>query len=396
MATFLLVVIYIAFIGLGLPDALFGAAWPVIYTEFGLPVSWATFVTVLTAGGTIISSLVSARVINKFGTAAVAAVSTGMTAAALLGFSLSGSFIWMILFSIPMGLGAGSIDVALNNYVALHYNATQMSFLHCFYGVGTSVSPYLMSMALSSGNWRSGYRMVFFIQLIITLLLVFSMPLWKKAGGAESGEESEGGITVGFVKLIKQPKVRMAGIVFIGTCALESCCGLWGSTYFVLNKGLAEDTAARMVASYYIGMAIGRFLSGILANKLSSRKIIGIGQVVIGVAIVLMILPLPAVISSVGLFLIGIGEGPVYPNMIHLVPELFGKRYSQSVIGALMGLSYVGILLAPVLFGYIAQYVSIALYPYYLLLALAVLALGYFRLDRSAFSIRDEGAGERR
>lgn len=377
MATLLLIVIYIAFIGLGIPDSLFGTAWPAIYTEMDLPVSWASFVTVIVSGGTIVSSLLSARVINRFGTAAVTAVSTAMTALALFGFSVSGSMLWLCLFAVPLGLGAGSVDTALNNYVALHYKAVHMNFLHCFYGIGVSLSPYLMSLALSGHSWRSGYRTVFWIQLGITAATVLSLPLWKKAAAARAADAPESPArTVGFGTLLKNRQVRLACLVFIGSCGLEYTCGTWGSTFLVETRALPANRAALLVTFYYVGMALGRFTSGILSAKLPPRRIIGLGQAVTLAAVLLVLLPLPAAVSGVGLFLVGFGNGPVFPNMLHLTPQVFGPELSQSVMGVQMASSYVGIMLAPALFGVLAQNISASLFPYYLLVLYAIMAAG--------------------
>lgn len=382
MATLLLIVIFIAFIGLGLPDSLFGAAWPAIYTEMALPVSWANFVTMIVSGGTIVSSLFSAKLINRFGTPAVTAVSTAMTAAALFGFSVSGSMVWLCLFAVPLGLGAGAIDTGLNNYVALHYKATHMNFLHCFYGIGVSLSPFLMSLALSNGSWRSGYRMVFWIQFAVAVLMIVSLPLWKKVGHTAEGDSQEKSRTVPFRTLIRDSKVRMACLVFLGSCALEYTCGAWGSTFLVRAKGLEADKAALTITFYYVGMAVGRFLSGVLATKLTASQLVRIGQGVTLFAILLVILPLPAAVSGVGLFLIGLGNGPVFPNMLHLTPRIFGKEISQSVMGVQMSASYIGILLAPALFGVLAQHITAALFPYYLAILYALMLTGSLLLRK--------------
>lgn len=377
MATLLLIVIYIAFIGLGVPDSLFGTAWPAIYTDLDLPVSWASIVTIIVSCGTIISSLLSSWLISRFGTGKITAVSTLMTALALLGFSCSDSMLWLCLCAIPLGLGAGSIDTALNNYVALHYKASHMNFLHCFYGIGVSLSPYLMSLALSKGTWEGGYRAVFWFQLAIAALTVLALPLWKKVRHAQNGEEEEETPRVlSFPALMKMPKVRMACLVFIGYCALEYTCGTWGSTFLVNAKGAAADTAARMVTFYYIGLALGRFLSGVLAGRLHSRQLVKIGQTILLAAIASLFLPLPSAFCSVSLFFIGLGNGPIFPNMLHLTPELFGKDLSQAVIGAEMATSYIGVLLAPALFGLIAQNVTAALFPVYLLVLYALMITG--------------------
>lgn len=377
MATLLLIVIYIAFIGLGVPDSLFGTAWPAIYTDLNLPVSWASIVTIIVSCGTITSSLLSSWLISRFGTGKITAVSTLMTALALLGFSCSDSMLWLCLCAIPLGLGAGSIDTALNNYVALHYKASHMNFLHCFYGIGVSLSPYLMSLALSKGTWEGGYRSVFWFQLAIAALTVLALPLWKKVRHAQNGEEEEETPRVlSFPALMKMPKVRMACLVFIGYCALEYTCGTWGSTFLVNAKGAAADTAARMVTFYYVGLALGRFLSGVLAGRLHSRQLVKIGQMILLAAVVSLFLPLPFAFCSVSLFFIGLGNGPIFPNMLHLTPELFGKDLSQAVIGAEMATSYIGVLLAPALFGLIAQNVTAALFPVYLLVLYALMITG--------------------
>ena len=377
MATLLLIVIYIAFIGLGVPDSLFGTAWPAIYTDLNLPVSWASIVTIIVSCGTITSSLLSSWLISRFGTGKITAVSTLMTALALLGFSCSDSMLWLCLCAIPLGLGAGSIDTALNNYVALHYKASHMNFLHCFYGIGVSLSPYLMSLALSKGTWEGGYRAVFWFQLAIAALTALALPLWKKVRHAQNGEEAEETPRVlSFPALMKMPKVRMACLVFIGYCALEYTCGTWGSTFLVNAKGAAADTAARMVTFYYIGLALGRFLSGVLAGRLHSRQLVKIGQMILLAAVVSLFLPLPFAFCSVSLFFIGLGNGPIFPNMLHLTPELFGKDLSQAVIGAEMATSYIGVLLAPALFGLIAQNVTAALFPVYLLVLYALMITG--------------------
>ena len=377
MATLLLIVIYIAFIGLGVPDSLFGTAWPAIYTDLNLPVSWASIVTIIVSCGTITSSLLSSWLISRFGTGKITAVSTLMTALALLGFSCSDSMLWLCLCAIPLGLGAGSIDTALNNYVALHYKASHMNFLHCFYGIGVSLSPYLMSLALSKGTWEGGYRAVFWFQLAIAALTALALPLWKKVRHAQNGEEAEETPRVlSFPALMKMPKVRMACLVFIGYCALEYTCGTWGSTFLVNAKGAAADTAARMVTFYYVGLALGRFLSGVLAGLLHSRQLVKIGQMILLAAVVSLFLPLPFAFCSVSLFFIGLGNGPIFPNMLHLPPELFGKDLSQADIGAEMATSYIGVLLAPALFGLIAQNVTAALFPVYLLVLYALMITG--------------------
>lgn len=367
MASLLLFVIYIAFIGLGIPDSLFGTAWPAIYTEFDIPISFASFVTIIISCGTIISSMFSAKVINRFGTNKVSAFSTALTAAALAGFSFSESLWFLCLFAVPLGLGAGAIDTALNNYVAVHYSASHMSFLHCFYGIGVSVSPYIMSVVISGkSGWRGGYRIAFIIQLCITLLLIVSLPVWKKVH-PQRVEEEDSAKTLSLKEIVKIPGVITMCCLFFTTCSIECTCGGWGSTFLVEYKHISVDQAAKMVMFYYIGMALGRFLSGILATWLNSWQIIKIGQYVLGGAIILLLLPFAPIVSSVGLFLIGLGNGPLFPNFNYLTPQNFGRDISQSVMGVQMASAYVGIMFAPALCGILGQLIDMSIFPKYLL-----------------------------
>lgn len=382
MSTLLLIVIYAAFIGLGIPDSLLGSAWPAIYTELNLPVSYANFITMIISGGTIISSLFSASLIHRFGTANITAISTTITALALFGFSCSNNMLWLCLFAIPLGLGAGAIDTALNNYVALHYKATHMNFLHCFYGIGVSLSPFLMSLVLSHDTWRNGYRLMFWFQSGIALLTIVSLPIWKKVKHSSENSKEENSKLISFFTLFRKSKVRIACLVFIGSCGLEYTCGIWGSTFLVKIKEMSPDTAALMITFYYVGMALGRFFSGIFAVRFTSRQLIKIGQTITLTAIILLLLPLPSVLSGFELFLIGFGNGPVFPSMIHQTPQNFGKNISQSVMGIQMAASYIGILLSPALFGLIAQHINIALFPYYLLILYSIMVTGTLLLTK--------------
>ncbi len=376
MSTFLLIIIYIAFIGLGLPDSLFGTAWPAIYPDFGLPVSFATFVTVIISSGTIASSLFAARLINRFGTGKITAVSTSATAIALLGFSLSGNICHMCLLAVPLGLGAGAIDTALNNYVALHYKAAHMSFLHCFYGIGVSLSPFFMSLALAGGSWRSGYRTIFWFQFAIAVLTVFTIPVWKRVHQNHNGETEEKTVTLSVLEMLKMPKVMFGCLTFIGSCAIEYTCGIWGSTFLVNSRNLPAETAALCVTFYYAGIALGRFFSGVLSIRLSAEKITKIGQTITLAAVIAVFLPGNAFLSGGALFLIGLGNGPVFPNLIHMIPINFGRDISQSVIGIQMSASYVGIMLAPALFGIIAQIIGTSFFPIFLALMYSVMITG--------------------
>lgn len=368
MTTFLLFIIYIAFIGLGIPDSLFGTAWPAIYSEFNLPISFAGFVTVIISCGTVISSMFSAKIINRFGTDKVSAFSTAVTAAALIGFSFSGSLWIFCLFAIPLGLGAGAIDTALNNYVAVHYSSTHMSFLHCFYGIGVSASPYIMSLVIGGkSGWRGGYQAAFIIQLCIALLLFFTLPVWKKAGPQKEGGQ-QGVKTLTLKETVKIPGVKIMCCLFMATCAIECTCGSWGSTFLVEYKNIATGQAAQIIMFYYVGMATGRFLSGVLAAWLNNWQIIKIGQGVLGVALIFLMLPLSPAVSAVSLFLVGLGNGPLFPNFNYLTPQNFGEDVSQSVMGTQMAATYVGIMLAPAACGILGQFINMGIFPVYLLI----------------------------
>ncbi len=373
MTLLLLCVIYIAFIGLGLPDSLFGTAWPAIYGEFALPLSAANCVTLIVSGGTVISSAMSARVINKFGTYTVTAVSTALTAAALFGFSVSKNLIWLCLFSIPLGIGAGAVDSALNNYVALHFSASHMNFLHCFYGVGVSVSPYIMSFALSGSSWRGGYRTAFIIQCVITAVIAFSRPLWKKSDKNFSEEEKS--VTLSFAQMIKTPCVKSDLALFASSCAIECTCGAWSSTFLVESKGFSADVAAKTVAMYFVGLTLGRFLSGVLSSKISSWDLIKSGLIIVFSAIIVLLLPLKSSFAALGLFLLGLGIGPVYPNIMHLTPKNFGKDVSQSIIGLQMAVAYTGITAVPPIFGFLAQKFGMKLFAPFMLVLFVILAI---------------------
>ncbi|MBS7275199.1 MAG: MFS transporter [Eubacteriales bacterium] len=384
MMTTLLIIIFITFIGVGLPASVLGTAWPAIYREFNLPVSIAGYITATVSACTIISSLISSKVINRFGTGVVSAVSTLMTATALLGFALANNAVPFFLLAIPLGLGAGSIDTALNNFVALHYSASKMNFLHCFYGLGVAASPYIMSLALGAeGNWRKGYIIIGLIQFCIALIAALSLPLWKRAEKKDRDENTSLPKTLTLSQLFKMPAVRLSCLAFFGSCALELCAGSWSSTYFVNIKGLPSDKAAQIAMLFYIGLASGRFLSGIVAHKTGRWRIIRIAALILFGAIILFILPLPLPASAAALFFIGLGCGPVFPNLTHLTPQNFGADISQSVIGVQQASSYAGIMLMPWLFGILAQAISTAIFPYYLLLLFVIFALTLFMLKKA-------------
>ena len=369
---FLLVVIYIAFIGLGVPDSLIGSAWPAIHTELNIPVEAVSVITFIISGCTVLSSIFSAKILNKLGTAKVTAFSTAMTAAALLGYSFAPSFWLMIPLAVVLGLGAGAIDSGLNNYVALHFKASHMNFLHCFYGVGVSLSPYLMSQALSNIGWRGGYRYAFYVQLGISILLILSLPLWKKNSSAEQTEEVKS-VSLSMLQMAKMPEVRLVWIIMLATNAIEYACGVWGSTYLVEEKGFEAEHGALALTVYYVGMSIGRFVSGLISDKISTWKRIGIGSFILAPAVAIMLLPLHGAFSVAGLFLIGLGNGSIYPNMIHLTPHNFGKEVSQSIMGSQIAFAYIGVMLAPPAVSLISGMFGIKIYP--VLLAVLYVAM---------------------
>lgn len=376
---FLLVVIYVAFIGLGVPDSLIGSAWPAIQNEMGIPVEAVSILTLLISGCTVLSSIFSARLLNKIGTAKVTAFSTALTAAALLGFSFAPSFYFMIPLAVILGLGAGAVDSGLNNYVALHFKASHMNFLHCFYGVGVTLSPYLMAMALGTVGWRSGYRYAFYVQAGITLLLIVSLPLWNKGREGEETEEEQS-VSLSLPQMAKKADVRLVWAVMLSTNAIEYACGVWGSTYLVTVKGFETKQGALALTVYYAGMSIGRFLSGLLSEKISTWKRIGIGSLIIAPAILVMLLPLPGQAAVAGLFLIGLGNGSIYPNMMHLTPINFGKEVSQSIMGTQIAFAYIGVMLAPPIVSLISRLLGMKVYPVLLaaLYLIMIISLRFF------------------
>ena len=379
MATVLMVIIFVSYISLGIPDSLFGAAWPAIYGEMSLPVSYANFITVIHATGTIVSSLSSAAVIKRLGTAKVTFLSALMTSFALLAFALSDNMLWLCLSAVPLGLGAGSIDTALNNYVAINYNVTQMSFLHTSYGVGVTISPYLMSMAIGDGNWRDGYRTMFLIQISIALLVLVTLPVWKKVK-EQKAEPEVVQKTISIPKALKIKRVKPTLMMFVFSVAIEAICLVYGSTYLVEARGVTEEQGAECITYYFLGMTLGRLLSGFLSKKLSSKQIIITGECVTLIAITLLLLPLDMTFATIGLFLIGLGNGPLFPNLTHLMPVHFGKDLSQSLIGLQMAVSSVSVLLSPILFGQIAEHLGAGLFPTVLMIMLLITGASTVRL----------------
>ncbi|MBR1930672.1 MAG: MFS transporter [Lachnospiraceae bacterium] len=368
MYSMLIVIIYLAFISLGLPDSLVGSAWPVMHQELGVPMSYAGIITMVISAGTIISSLLSDRLTRRLGAGLVTAISVLMTAVALFGFSVSGAFWMLVAWSIPYGLGAGAVDAALNNYVALHYSSRHMSWLHCFWGVGASISPYIMSDCLTGGRgWNSGYRIVSILQIVLTAILFFSLPLWKNRKAEHEHDEAKGK-ALGLGQAVRIKGVWQVLVTFFAYCSLEQTAGIWASSYLVQYRGTPATTAARFASLFYLGITFGRFLCGFIADKFGDRKMIRMGIVIAMVGAVMILLPINADVSAlVGLIVVGFGCAPIYPSVIHSTPSNFGKDNSQAIIGIQMASAYVGTTFMPPLFGLVAADTTIALYPGFLL-----------------------------
>ena len=366
MVTVLFVAICIIFMGLGVPDSVLNSAWPAIYADLNLPISYANFITILVSLGTILSSLFASRLINKFGIGPVTFVSTLLSAVCLLTFSFSNSIIFFCILSIPLGLGAGAIDTALNNYTATNYSSLHMSLLHCFYGVGVSISPFLMSFALGvDNNWRKGYVWVFAVMMAITLVSFIALPLWKKVK-TKVQKESLPQKMLSIKQMFKMPAIRTVIITFTCSVGLEFTCGIWACTYLVGVQNLSEAVASRFLTFFYAGITIGRLVSGIVSKKLYVEKIIYSGYSIVFIALLTLFLPLPPVFKAVALFFIGFGNGPTFPNLIYLTPHNFGSDVSQSIIGLQMAFCNLGILLMPPLFGFLAQGISLRIFPIFL------------------------------
>lgn len=375
MFQLLLLIIYLSFISLGLPDALLGAAWPSMYRELHVSISYAGAISMIIAFGTIISSLQSDRLTRKLGTGKVTAISVAMTAVALFGFSTSHSFVALCLWAIPYGLGAGSVDASLNNYVALHYESKHMSWLHCMWGIGAAAGPYIMGYVLTNGrSWNSGYRVISVLQIVLTMILIFSLPLWKNRPEIidDNGQEVSAK-ALSLREVIRIPGAKEIMVCFFCYCALEQTAGLWASSYLSLYKGVSAETAATFASMFYIGITVGRALSGFVTMKLNDVQMIRLGQVLIAVGILIMFLPFGQTLSLVGLIVIGLGCAPIYPCIIHSTPTHFGADKSQAIIGIQMASAYVGTLLMPPVFGLVANHITVALLPVYLFIILILM-----------------------
>ena len=382
MLSLLLAVIYAAFISLGLPDALLGAAWPIMHTQMNVPLSYAGIVTFTIAMGTVISALLSDRLTLKLGAGRVTALSVSLTALALLGFSVSRQYWMLLVFAIPYGLGAGSVDAALNNYVALHYSSRHMSWLHCMWGVGASIGPSIMGWALSGGSqdWPLGYRTVGLIQLGLTAIILLSLPLWKgRTAQTPAGDKVR---PMPIAELVRLPGAKEIMVTFFCYCALESTAGLWASSFLCFHHGLDKETAAACASLFYIGITAGRALNGCIADRFNDTQLTRAGFVLMGLGAVVLLLPLGRVAAMAGLIILGAGCAPTYPCIIHATPIRFGREKSQAFIGVQMASAYLGTTLMPPLFGLIANHISVGLYPAYMAVILAVMVLMHERVVR--------------
>lgn len=393
MFSLLLAIIYLAFISLGLPDALLGSAWPSMYGELGVPVSYMGIISMIISLGTIVSSLQTNRLTRRFGTGWVTAGSVALTAAALFGFSVTHSFLGLCLWAIPYGLGAGSVDAALNNYVALHYASRHMSWLHCMWGIGATAGPSVMGMALAGGGgWNGGYRSIAILQMVLTILLLFSLPLWKRRR-SPAGEDQGIGPAAGRTQENSNPApanpvsarqdqalslrevLRLSGakeilVCFFCYCAVEQTAGQWASSYLSLCRGVAPEIAAGFASMFFLGITLGRGICGFLTFRLGDVQMIRLGQGIAGLGVLVMLLPSIPAVALAGFVLVGLGCAPIYPSLLHATPSHFGAERSQAIMGVQMASAYVGTCLMPPVFGLLANHVSAALLPVYLLLLL--------------------------
>lgn len=383
MVHLLLVIIYLAFISLGLPDALLGAAWPSMYPQLGVSVSYAGVISMLISVCTVISSLQSERLTHRLGTGKLLAISVATTAIALFGFSISGSFRMLLLWAIPYGLGAGSVDASLNNYVALHYASRHMSWLHCMWGVGTAVGPYLMAHALTGGlGWGMGYRYVSFIQIALTIVVILALPLWKKQSGGAVQQQEANAKPLSARQALAIPGAKKVLIAFFCYCAMEQTAMLWGSSYLNLHCGLSVERAAELASMFCLGITVGRGISGFMTLRFDDNAMVRIGCGTALLGLVCMLLPLGSTAGMIGLALLGLGCAPIYPSIIHSTPVNFGAENSQAIIGFQMAFAYIGTCTMPPLFGLLTKALGAGALPYFLLALLAGLIAMYEWLIR--------------
>ena len=391
MVSLLLPIIYLAFISLGLPDALLGAAWPSMYPQLGAGVSWAGGVSMIISAGTIVSSLASDRLNSKLGTGKVTALSVATTAVALFGFSTCTQFWQLCLWAIPYGLGAGSVDAALNNYVSLHYESRHMSWLHCMWGIGAAGGPVIMGWALAGSTWQNGYRVISVLQVALTAVLVFSLPLWKTPADEGAGETFTPEHRP-LPQLIKVPGVPEVMGCFALYHGLEAVAGMWAASYCTLVRGLDATTAASWASLFYLGITVGRFFSGFLTMKFNDQQMIRLGQVLIAVGVALIFLPVGNTCLLAGLVTVGLGCAPIYPSIIHETPANFGKNLSMAMTGIQMAAAYVGVTLLSPFFGVLAQNITMNLYPWALLVMLICMVILAEQLHKKTAAQRAKNA----
>lgn len=384
MTTLLLIIIYFAFISLGLPDSLLGSIWPIAHRELGVPLAWSGPIFMIISLGTVVSSLLSDRLTRRLGAGLVTVLSVALTALALFGFGISTSYWMLCLWAVPYGLGAGSIDAALNNYVALHFRSRHMSWLHCMWGIGASTGPYIMNMILTQGGtWHQGYQTISLIQLILTAVVMLSLPLWKKqrlVSDANTTNSNSPSHALSLREIFALRGAKEVMITFFAYCALEQTAGLWASSYLSNFRGIDPVTAAGYASLFYLGITGGRAISGFITFLLNDSQMIRLGQGIAALGLLLLLFAPIDALSLAGLVIIGLGCAPIYPSIIHSTPAHFGTDKSQAVIGVQMASAYLGNVFMPPLFGLIARYTSIALYPVYLILLLILMIIMHERL----------------
>lgn len=382
MSILLLIVIFMAFIALGIPDSLIGAAWPAIYADYSIPETYISFVTMTIYGCVVISSILSTKVLQKIGTAKTTALSTALIAAGILGFSFSPNLVCMCLFAILIGFGGGAINTGLNNYVELHYQARHMNYLHCFYGVGTICSTSLLTATLEKSGWRTGYRYIFIVQIVIALLIFISIPIWKKEDTVTEENSQVTQKKLSIIKMLGMPAVRTLWYAIFTTNAIEFAVGYWLSTYLVNAKNTSLEQGAFAATLYYAGMAFGRFLSGLISKKIKTWNRIGVGLAIVSASVIMLVAPLPGVLTISGMFLIGFGNGSIYPNLIHLTPHNFGEEFSQSITASEIAVAYLGVMVTLPVSSLVIGLLGINIFPIFLAVIAAVMFWSLWRLTR--------------
>lgn len=381
----ILIIIYFAFISLGLPDSLLGSAWPAMRLDIGAELSMAGILSMFISGCTVISSVNSAKLIHRFETSRIVVVSVFLTAFALLGYSFSNNIVWLFVLAIPLGLGGGCIDSGLNNFVALHYEAKHMSWLHCFWGIGATMSPFIISLFIRGNNWRGGYQFIAILQFCLFFVMLFTLPKWKVAESSLKLTAEKEEKLISNREALKLPGAVWALLTFITYCSVEMTTGLWSASYLTGTRGLPAATAAALVSLYYGGITIGRLITGFLTQKYKNDTLIACGIALSAVGVILYMLPLPTVFSAIALLLIGLGFGPVFPCSLHQTPVRFGKQASQTLMGLQMGTAYIGSTFAPLLFGFLADHINISLLPWFLLVIIALMFLAARRAGKVVY-----------